>query len=101
MNHFLCITLASPPSPLTLARSGRFSSRFSGTLPLAVLKSVTLLGRLGAAMSKVRAVLVGLGHRTACYAAYASHHPDELEVVGLVDPNQERIEIFAENWDYQ
>ena len=98
MNHFLCITLASPPSPLTLARSGRFSSRFSGTLPLAVLKSVTLLGRFGAAMSTVRAVLVGLGHRTACYAAYASHHPDELEVVGLVDPNQERIEIFAEKW---
>lgn len=49
-------------------------------------------------MSAVRAVLVGLGHRTASYASYASHYPEELEIVGLVDPNKERLEIFSKKW---
>ena len=46
----------------------------------------------------VRAVLVGLGHRTACYASYARHHPEEMEVVGLVDPDLQRLGIFSEKW---
>ncbi|MBO58409.1 MAG: oxidoreductase [Euryarchaeota archaeon] len=50
-------------------------------------------------VAAVRAVLVGLGHRTASYASYSNHHPGELEIVGLVDPNQERLNIFAKKWD--
>ena len=98
MNHFLCITPTSHIYSLTLACSGLFSSTFRGALQFAVLKSVTLLGRLGAGMSTVRAVLVGLGHRTACYASYANHHPEEMEIVGLVDPDSARLSIFAEKW---
>ncbi|MDC3290996.1 Gfo/Idh/MocA family oxidoreductase [Euryarchaeota archaeon] len=49
-------------------------------------------------MSRVRAVLVGLGHRTACYASYALQHPEEMEVVGLADPDSDRLAIFAEKY---
>jgi len=98
MNHFLCITSALHPSSLTIACSGRSSCLFYNTPTLAVLKSEAPSGVLGVCVSAVRAVLVGLGHRTASYASYAKHHPDELEVVGLVDPNQERLNIFAKKW---
>ncbi len=50
-------------------------------------------------MSRVRAVLVGLGHRTACYASYALLHPEEMEVVGLADPDSDRLAIFAEKYN--
>jgi predicted dehydrogenase len=49
-------------------------------------------------MPALRAVLVGLGHRTACYAAYARQHPDELTVVGLADPDEQRLARFADKW---
>ena len=49
-------------------------------------------------MPALRAVLVGLGHRTACYAAYAHQNPDELTVVGLADPDVDRVARFADKW---
>lgn len=49
-------------------------------------------------ISPVRAVLVGLGHRTACYASYAKTNPEEMEIVGLADPDENRLKIFAKKW---
>lgn len=42
----------------------------------------------------VRCVLVGLGHRTACYAQHALDHPDELQVVAIADPDPVRRARF-------
>jgi len=49
-------------------------------------------------MSKqpVTAVIVGAGHRAHVYAAYAQHHPQELRIVGVADPDAERRERTAE-----
>ena len=49
-------------------------------------------------MTAMRAVLVGLGHRTACYAHYAKENCDEMVVVGLADPDARRLTHFAEKW---
>jgi predicted dehydrogenase len=38
----------------------------------------------------VTAVVVGAGHRGILYASYALQHPDELKIVGVVDPNERR-----------
>ncbi len=48
---------------------------------------------------KLTAVLVGLGHRTRLYGSYALYHPDELEIVGLADPNAERLARAASVFD--
>lgn len=50
-------------------------------------------------MAALRALLVGLGHRTAHYASYAKNHPDEMVVVGLADPDARRLQVFAKKWD--
>lgn len=43
-------------------------------------------------MKKITAVVVGFGGRGAIYAKYAMEHPDELEIVGVADPNPVRRE---------
>ena len=43
-------------------------------------------------MKKLSAVVVGFGGRGAVYARYAMEHPDELEIVGVADPNPIRRE---------
>ena len=43
-------------------------------------------------MKKLSAVVVGFGARGAVYARYAMDHPDELEIVGVADPNPIRRE---------
>lgn len=43
-------------------------------------------------MKKLSAVVVGFGGRGAGYASYAMDHPDELEIVGVADPNPVRRE---------
>ncbi len=48
---------------------------------------------------KLTAVLVGLGHRARLYGSYALSHPDELEIVGLADPNPERLARTASVFD--
>jgi predicted dehydrogenase len=39
---------------------------------------------------KLTAIIVGAGHRALLYASYATAHPDELEIVGVVDPSEPR-----------
>ena len=43
-------------------------------------------------MKKLSAVVVGFGGRGAIYASYAMDHPEELEIVGVADPNPIRRE---------
>ncbi len=43
-------------------------------------------------MKKLTAVVVGFGGRGATYAKYAMEHPDELEIVGVAEPNPVRRE---------
>ncbi|MDG1525400.1 MAG: Gfo/Idh/MocA family oxidoreductase [Candidatus Thalassarchaeaceae archaeon] len=46
----------------------------------------------------ITAVLVGLGHRSVGYAAYADSHPDELQIVGLAEPDDVRRSRYAERF---
>ena len=46
----------------------------------------------------ITAVLVGLGHRGVRYATYADSHPDELQIVGIAEPDQVRRERYAERF---
>jgi predicted dehydrogenase len=39
---------------------------------------------------KLSAIIVGAGHRSIVYADYALGHPDELQIVGVVDPSEPR-----------
>ena len=39
----------------------------------------------------VTAILIGAGHRGNIYADYAVKNPDELKLVGVVDPNNQRL----------
>src|SRR5512140_974259 len=43
----------------------------------------------------VTAVVIGAGHRSVLYASYALKHPDELKIVGVVDPNERRAKECA------
>ncbi|MGD7706632.1 Gfo/Idh/MocA family protein [Microlunatus sp. Y2014] len=43
-------------------------------------------------------LLVGAGHRTLRYAGYAEEHPDQMRVVGVVDPNPVRRRVAAERF---
>jgi predicted dehydrogenase len=46
----------------------------------------------------ITAVLVGLGHRGVGYATYADSHPDELQIVGIAEPNKIRRNRYAERF---
>ena len=46
----------------------------------------------------ITAVLVGLGHRGVGYATYADSHPDELQIVGIAEPNKVRRNRYAERF---
>ncbi len=37
---------------------------------------------------QVTAIIVGCGHRATFYASYALDHPEDLKIVGLVDPDE-------------
>ena len=47
---------------------------------------------------KTRALVLGAGYRGRAYAAYASAHPDELEIVGVADPVQAEAIPSAAHW---
>ncbi len=51
-------------------------------------------------MSKkpVTAVIVGAGHRAIIYADYSLEHPDELKIVGIAEPDEERRTEAAEKY---
>ncbi len=42
----------------------------------------------------VTAIVVGAGNRGRIYASYAQKHPDELRIVGIVDPDPERQQLM-------
>jgi len=46
-------------------------------------------------MQKLRAVIVGAGHRAVLYASHAESHPEELEIVGVADPSLLRQAMAA------
>ena len=46
----------------------------------------------------ITAVLVGLGHRSVGYATYADSHPDELQIVGVAEPDEVRRARYAERF---
>ena len=41
---------------------------------------------------KLKAVIIGVGHRSMYFASYAQSHPDQLEIVGAADPNSQRLQ---------
>ena len=43
----------------------------------------------------IKAVLIGLGHRSVGYAAYADANPDELRIVGVAEPDKVRRDRYA------
>ncbi|MGI2297229.1 Gfo/Idh/MocA family protein [Paenibacillus sp. GXUN7292] len=44
------------------------------------------------------AVIVGAGHRSLVYASYADEHPEELQIVAVVDPDAERRQLVADKY---
>ena len=48
------------------------------------------------ATEPLSAIIVGAGHRAMVYASYARHHPDELRIVGVADPQEYRRRQVAE-----
>ena len=46
----------------------------------------------------ITAVLVGLGHRGVGYATYADSHPDELQIVGIAEPDEVRRNRYAKRF---
>ena len=44
-------------------------------------------------MKQVTAVLVGAGARGQVYAEYARQHPEELRIVAVAEPRQDRREL--------
>jgi hypothetical protein len=46
----------------------------------------------GLVMKKLTAVIVGYGDRGYAYGTYSVDHPDELEIVGVAEPNPVRRE---------
>ncbi len=43
--------------------------------------------------SPIRALVVGAGQRGLIYASYAQYHPDELQIVGVAEPDPHRREM--------
>lgn len=46
----------------------------------------------------VTAIIVGAGHRAMIYADYSIEHPDELQIVGIAEPNKERMQTAVEKY---
>lgn len=46
----------------------------------------------------IKAVIIGAGNRSLIYASYALEHPDELQIVGVVEPIPERRQLTAERF---
>lgn len=46
----------------------------------------------------ITAVIVGAGHRSLLYASYAVQQPDELRIVGVVEPDPVRRKLTAERF---
>ena len=51
-------------------------------------------------LAPVTCILVGAGNRARIYASYSQKHPDQLKVVGVVDPNPERRQIVQDLYHF-
>ena len=49
-------------------------------------------------MTKLRAIVLGAGYRGRAYAEYAKEHPDQLEIVGVADPEQAEVIPAPRYW---
>ena len=47
-------------------------------------------------MTQIKAIVVGYGDRGSIYASYALECPEELQIVGVVDPSEERLQLARE-----
>ena len=50
-------------------------------------------------MRKLTAIVLGFGSRGSKYAKYACEHPEELEIVAVADPVQNRLQTAKETHD--
>ena len=53
-----------------------------------------------AAGQPVEAIIVGAGHRGLLYASYSEQHPEQLRIVGVVDPDPSRRKKTAERFGF-
>ena len=44
-------------------------------------------------MKQIKAIVVGYGDRGSIYASYALEHPEELQIIGVVDTNKKRLDL--------
>ena len=49
-------------------------------------------------MKKLKAIVLGAGYRGRAYAEYAAAHPDQLEIVGVADPEQAEVIPAPRYW---
>lgn len=45
------------------------------------------------------AIIVGAGHRSIIYADYSLKHPDELKIVGIAEPDTQRVEEAVKKYN--
>ena len=50
-------------------------------------------------MKKLTAIVLGYGMRGSTYARYAVEHPDQLEIVGVAEPLDNR-RLYAKDWPW-
>lgn len=50
-------------------------------------------------MRKITVVAIGAGNRMNVYTEYVEHHPDEVAIVAVVDPNEIRRGHYARRFD--
>ena len=50
-------------------------------------------------MKQIKVVMVGAGNRCNVYASYSLLEPEQMKVVGIVDPDPVRTEIMREKFD--
>ncbi|MBQ8184002.1 MAG: Gfo/Idh/MocA family oxidoreductase [Clostridia bacterium] len=48
----------------------------------------------------VTAIILGAGHRSMAYADYAVAHPDELKIVGVAEPDEQRRNMVRERFGF-
>ena len=47
-------------------------------------------------MKPITAVVLGAGSRGSIYASYAKAHPDQLQIIAIAEPRQDRLDALAE-----
>lgn len=48
-------------------------------------------------MNPITAIVLGAGSRGVTYASYAMEHPDELRIVAVAEPRQDRLTLLADD----